>query len=447
MTLRSADRVRDTTTTTGTGTLTVSGTAPIGYRAYSAIPGIAANDKFLALISHQTANEWEVSLCTYNSATAIARTTVLSSSNAGALVNFSAGTKDVVLVQTSEREVLLNDITVPLVCGGDAISSTLTLQSTSGAGTTDTILFKTGSQLEAMRIDTAGRVTIGGTANITVGGTASNLEVAYTSSASWHFTGLKYSNDTAGTRLVFAKSRSGTLGTNTIVQLGDELGSLRFYGANGTDFDPAAMIQASVDTTPGASNDMPGNLSFWTTPNASATLTERMAILSTGQINAEAGIASTTTTTGTLVVTGGVGISGAMNAGSATLGSPLPVASGGTGETGTAWTTTTPTPVAGVGTFTSASSIVREKKIGKICYVEVQATITTVGTGSSSIQVAVPTGPGPTLGIVAGCAIDNSNGTINMVCQVNGATMWIIPTASTITSGHTYYGSAVYEIA
>jgi hypothetical protein len=167
MTLRSADRVRDTTTTTGTGTLTVSGTAPIGYRAYSAIPSIATNDTFLALISHQTANEWEVTLCTYNSATAIARTTVLSSSNAGALVNFSAGTKDVVLVQTAERMVLVNDLMVPLIAGGDAASSVLTLQSTFGAGSSDAISFKTGSQVERMRISTNGDTNIASTTSST----------------------------------------------------------------------------------------------------------------------------------------------------------------------------------------------------------------------------------------------------------------------------------------
>ena len=51
--------------------------------------------------------------------------------------------------------------TVPLVIGGTTASSTLTLESTSGAGTTDAILFKTGSQSERMRIDTSGNVGIG----------------------------------------------------------------------------------------------------------------------------------------------------------------------------------------------------------------------------------------------------------------------------------------------
>ena len=53
-------------------------------------------------------------------------------------------------------------ITVPLLIGGTTASSTLTLESTSGAGTSDAIIFKTGSQTERMRIRSDGGVGIGG---------------------------------------------------------------------------------------------------------------------------------------------------------------------------------------------------------------------------------------------------------------------------------------------
>lgn len=89
------DRVRDTSTSTGVGPtgFAVSGTAPTRYRTLSAV--CAVNDTFPYAIIHQSANEWEIGLGTYTSANTFTRTTIYSSSNADAAVNFSAGTKDV----------------------------------------------------------------------------------------------------------------------------------------------------------------------------------------------------------------------------------------------------------------------------------------------------------------------------------------------------------------
>jgi hypothetical protein len=68
----------------------------------------------------------------------------------------------------------------------------------------------------------------------------------------------------------------------------------------------------------------------------------------------------------------------------------LSVAQGGTGDTGTAWTTATPTPTATSGTFTSASSIVAYKSIGKTVFCNGTITITTVGTGGGGIELQLP---------------------------------------------------------
>lgn len=91
----SADRVRDTSTTTGTGAFTVTGTAPTGYRTFSAV--CSTNDTLFYAIQHQTSSEWEVGLGTYSASNQITRTTVMSSSNSGNAVNFSVGAKDVYL--------------------------------------------------------------------------------------------------------------------------------------------------------------------------------------------------------------------------------------------------------------------------------------------------------------------------------------------------------------
>lgn len=87
-----ADRVKETTTTTGTGTVTLAGAAT-GYQSFAAIGN--GNTTYYT-IAGQTGSEWEVGIGTYTSAgTTLSRDTVLASSNAGSLVSFSAGTKDV----------------------------------------------------------------------------------------------------------------------------------------------------------------------------------------------------------------------------------------------------------------------------------------------------------------------------------------------------------------
>lgn len=88
------DRVRDTTTTTGTGTITVSGTAATpGYQAFAT--AFSVGETFPYGITGQTGTEFEVGIGTLVTATTISRDTVFRSSNSNALVNFSAGTKDV----------------------------------------------------------------------------------------------------------------------------------------------------------------------------------------------------------------------------------------------------------------------------------------------------------------------------------------------------------------
>jgi hypothetical protein len=106
------DRILETATTTGTGAFTLAG-AVSGYRAFSAIPGIVSGDTVFYCIEHQTLNEWEVGLGTWTSPTTLARTTVLRSSNGDALVNFSAGTKNVFNTEPADRMILPQLVTDP----------------------------------------------------------------------------------------------------------------------------------------------------------------------------------------------------------------------------------------------------------------------------------------------------------------------------------------------
>lgn len=93
----------------------------------------------------------------------------------------------------------------------------------------------------------------------------------------------RYSADVFSPDLDFCKSRNATTGSHTIVQSGDDLGTLRFAGSDGTNFIQGASIFAEVDGTPGT-NDMPGRLVFSTTADGASSPTERMRIDSTGAV-------------------------------------------------------------------------------------------------------------------------------------------------------------------
>ena len=96
------DRVKESTTTTGTGTITLAGAAT-DYQSFAAIGD--GNTTYYT-IQLGASDEWEVGLGTYTaSGTTLSRDTVLSSSNAGSLVNFSAGEKDVFVVYPADKAI------------------------------------------------------------------------------------------------------------------------------------------------------------------------------------------------------------------------------------------------------------------------------------------------------------------------------------------------------
>lgn len=95
-----ADRVRETSTTTGTGNITVTGPLT-SFRSFGSV--LATNDTFYYAIASYSLNEWEIGIGTYASANTIARTTVIASSNANTAVNFSAGEKDVFITAPATR--------------------------------------------------------------------------------------------------------------------------------------------------------------------------------------------------------------------------------------------------------------------------------------------------------------------------------------------------------
>jgi hypothetical protein len=126
MALVLADRVRETTTTTGNGTITLDG-AVVGFQSFSAIGN--GNVTYYT-IAGQGTSEWEVGIGTYTSSgTTLSRDTVLSSSAGGTTkVTFSAGIKDVFVVYPSERAVYYDAANVaPFDPAGTAVALSIAL--------------------------------------------------------------------------------------------------------------------------------------------------------------------------------------------------------------------------------------------------------------------------------------------------------------------------------
>jgi hypothetical protein len=122
-------------------------------------------------------------------------------------------------------------------------------------------------------VDAAGLVGIG------ISAPTVPLDVATTGNAS-NFT--RFSADVSGTNILLRKSRGSSIGTNTVVNNADNLGSIFFQGADGSTYVSAAQIVAQVDAAP-ASGDVAGRLAFLTRPTAGS-LTQRMRIDSAGNI-------------------------------------------------------------------------------------------------------------------------------------------------------------------
>lgn len=121
MTLIREDRIAETTTTTGSGVLTLGGAISTAFKTFTSV--CAIGDTFYGTIEGVDGfgvptGEWEDGLYTYSAANQITRTTVQRSSNANAVVNFSVGNKRVYIAQTAASAP-------PYKFGGFAVGSIL----------------------------------------------------------------------------------------------------------------------------------------------------------------------------------------------------------------------------------------------------------------------------------------------------------------------------------
>jgi len=174
-------------------------------------------------------------------------------------------------------------IGVSTVAAGTTAAPSITPTGDSNTGiffpSADTIAIAKGGS-EAARIDTSGRLLVGTSSSLNLDGFGSNLQVEATTFAASQ--SIVRHGGPAAIRL--GRSGGSSIGSTTLVASGDELGALRFIGADGSDFDSiAAQIVCEVDGTPGT-NDMPGRLVFSTTADGASSPTERMRISANGDV-------------------------------------------------------------------------------------------------------------------------------------------------------------------
>lgn len=168
------------TSTVGTGTVTLGSAVPsfITFATAGVVNGSTVS------YAIEDGNDREVGTGTYTSGAETLTRNVVTSTNSNNLITLSGNavvfitglaadlSSDTANVASTliQRDAsgnfaagaaTLSSAVVPLISGGTTASSTLTLQSTSGAGTSDAIIFRTASQLERMRVNTAGDVNIG----------------------------------------------------------------------------------------------------------------------------------------------------------------------------------------------------------------------------------------------------------------------------------------------
>lgn len=181
------DRVKETTTTTGTGALSLAG-AVTNFIAFSA--ALSDGDTTYYAIVDNTNDDFEVGLGTYASAgNTLTRTTVLASSNAGSAVNLSAGTKDVFVTYPADKSVYL-DGSGNLTLGGDLVVNGYDIKT---AATGDLVLqaadvlqakYNNGGSTALYANSVSGKIAIGsatvGSASITLDG-STTVTGAFTS--------------------------------------------------------------------------------------------------------------------------------------------------------------------------------------------------------------------------------------------------------------------------
>jgi hypothetical protein len=185
MALQLQDRVLETANSPGTGTVTLLG-ASLGYQSFNTAL-TSGNTTYYTIADLGGAN-WEVGIGTFTSPNQLARNTILSSSNAGSIVNFSSGIQNVFITYPAEQSVNLNasgNVSPLGTISSGTWNATAITTTYGGTGLTsytagDLPYYSTGTALSKLGIGTNGYIlTSNGTAPTWVANTSATPDDAY----------------------------------------------------------------------------------------------------------------------------------------------------------------------------------------------------------------------------------------------------------------------------
>jgi hypothetical protein len=161
-------------------------------------------------------------------------------------------------------------------------SNNIVLDSAGGVDL-DALTVSGSAPADSVNIDASGRLLVGTASARSWAGVTGQFQLEGTSFDTSTPFFICNENNGNSVYLLLGKTRGTSVGSNTIVQNGDYLGSINFAGADGSVLRTGANIDAFVDGTPGA-GDMPGRLVFSTTADGASSPTERMRIRESGEI-------------------------------------------------------------------------------------------------------------------------------------------------------------------
>ena len=185
MALQLKDRVLETASAPGTGTVTLLG-ASLGYQSFNT--ALTSGSTTYYTIADLGGANWEVGLGTFTSPNQLVRNTVYSSSNAGATVNFSTGTQNVFITYPAEQSVNLdasNNVSALGTIASGTWNATAITTTYGGTGLTtytagDLPYYATGTALSKLGIGANGYIlTSNGTAPTWAANTAATADDAY----------------------------------------------------------------------------------------------------------------------------------------------------------------------------------------------------------------------------------------------------------------------------